>query len=172
MISSFRRSDSGATAVEFALVAVPLGLVLFAIIEVSLMLAAQHQLQSATDTMAGMIRSGKVTADMPEPQFREQFCNEASLLRNCESAINIDIRSAPRFSALAEEMPDPLTVGPQSSGGGYQSSYQPGGPERPGSLIVTYDWQFFGPLDMFGNLPDLPRTRRISGLAIYKNESF
>jgi hypothetical protein len=25
---------------------------------------------------------------------------------------------------------------------------------------------------MFGNLPDLPRTRRISGLAIYKTESF
>jgi hypothetical protein len=25
---------------------------------------------------------------------------------------------------------------------------------------------------MFGNLPDLPRTRRISGLAIYKNDAF
>jgi len=131
MMSRFRHSENGATAVEFALVAVPLGLVLFAIIEVSLMLAAQHQLQGVTDAMARMIRSGKVTAKVQEPQFREE-----------------------------------------SSGEAYQSSYQPGGPERPGSLIVTYDWEFFGPLDMFGNLPDLPRTRRISGLAIYKNDAF
>lgn len=170
MTSRFRHSENGATAVEFALVAVPLGLVLFAIIEVSLMLAAQHQLQGATDAMARMIRSGIVTAQMQEPQFREEFCTQASLLRNCQASINIDIRSAPRFSALAQEIPNPLLVGPQSSGEAYQSSYQPGGPERPSSLIVTYDWEFFGPLDMFGNLPDLPRTRRISGLAIYKND--
>jgi Flp pilus assembly protein TadG len=172
MMSRFRRSENGATAVEFALVAAPLGLVLFAIIEVSLMLAAQYQLQGATDAMARMIRAGEVSAQMQEPQFREEFCTQVSLLRNCREDINIDIRNAPRFSALAEEIPDPLLVGPQSSGEAYQSNYQPGGPERPGSLIVTYDWKFFGPLDMFGNLPDLPRTRRISGLAIYKSETF
>ncbi|MFM8747111.1 MAG: TadE/TadG family type IV pilus assembly protein [Aestuariivirga sp.] len=168
----FRRSESAATAVEFALVAAPLLFLLFAIIEVSLMLAAQHQLQSATDAISRLIRSGKVTAEMQAPQFRAKFCSQASLLSNCEDAINIDLRSAPRFSDLAQEMPDPLAVGPQTPGGAYQPSYQTGGPEQPGSLIVTYDWQFFGPLDMFGNLPEFPRTRRLSGLAVYKNGSF
>ncbi len=173
----FWRSESAATAVEFALVAAPLLLLLFAIIEVSLMLAAQSQLQNAADAMSRLIRTGEVTAadgsiKMAEPDFRGELCAKVSLLRNCETGISLDIRNAARFADLAAMLQDPLAIGPQSSGESYASRYEPGGISRAGSLIVTYDWEFLGPLGVFGNLPQKSGARRISARAVYKNESF
>lgn len=177
MAAKFGHSASGAAAVEFALVAAPLALVVFAIIEVSLMLATQYQLQSATDAMSRLIRSGQVSARdgsllIGEAQFRDDFCSRISLIRNCRDSINIDLRNAPRFADLAREMPDPLAVGPRQSGETYQSRYTPGGTTMPGALIVTYDWNFIGPLDVFGNLAGMPGVRRLPALAVFMNEAF
>lgn len=78
------RENKGATAVEFALVAVPFTFLLIGIIEMSLMFAAGANLHSATSDAARLIRTGQaqMAAD-PEQAFRDKLCERVDTLLNC-----------------------------------------------------------------------------------------
>lgn len=172
MPRAFRRSESGATAIEFALVAMPLLVLLGAIIEISLMLTAQSELQHATETATRLVRTGS-TSIASEQDFRAAVCSRVVLIPGCAGVINVDVRNADTFNALAAVAPIPRDVGPSTESGSYSSVYQPGGSARPGRVVVTYDWSFIFPfLGVFGNLDDIPGTRRIYGLTVFMNEPF
>lgn len=176
MPKRFRRSESGATAIEFALVAMPLLMLLGAIIEVSLMLTAQFELQHAVENTARLIRTGGVAARVPpmsENDFRSVVCSRVVLVRDCAASIHFDLRNSTSFANLAAVATEPRNVGPQNQGDIYISVFQPGGSDRPGRLVVTYDWSFVFPfLGVFGNLPNIEGSRRIYGLAVFMNEPF
>ncbi len=173
-----RRSESGAAAIEFALVAMPLIILLGAIIEISIMLVAQFELQHAVETATRQIRTGAVTqADgtpiLDESAFRSLLCSRVVLISNCAAAINIDVRNADSFTALATVMPQPIAVGPANGVGTYTSTYQPGGSSRRGSVVATFDWSFVFPfLGVFSNLSGKTDSRRIYGLTVFMNEPF
>ncbi|MGE4314272.1 MAG: TadE/TadG family type IV pilus assembly protein [Pseudobdellovibrionaceae bacterium] len=91
MISSLRRfffRTEGATAVEFALVAVPFTFLLMGIIEVSLFFAASAVIQGATTDAARLIRTGQVQNSEnqdPEEMFAEKLCDAASVFAKCDN---------------------------------------------------------------------------------------
>ena len=173
-----RGSESGAAAIEFALVAMPLIILLGAIIEVSIMLVAQFELQHAVETATRQIRTGAVTeADgtpiLDESDFRSLLCSRVVLISNCAAAINIDVRNAADFASLEAVMPQPIDVGPENGVGTYTSTFEPGGSARPGTVVATFDWSFVFPfLGVFSNLSGNTDSRRIYGLTVFMNEPF
>lgn len=100
--SRFARADSGATAVEFALLAVPFFALLFAMVEVSILYFATANLDSVVSEAGRMIRTGQVQASgMTEAQFKDYVCGELTLINDCQANLRIDVRNFTSFGSVS-----------------------------------------------------------------------
>src|SRR5262245_47977112 len=86
------RENHGAAALEFALLAIPFFLIVFALIETVLAFMGEQLLTSAADTMARKIRTGEITFSdstaatyKSEEQFRQAFCDEIAIMLSCSA---------------------------------------------------------------------------------------
>lgn len=86
-VKKWIKEDRAATAVEFALVAVPFTYLLMGIIEMSLMFGGMSTLDAATNDAARLIRTGQVqqTNGDPEEMFRDKLCESAQIFLNCSN---------------------------------------------------------------------------------------
>lgn len=98
-VRNWVREERAATAVEFALVAVPFTYLLIGIIEMSLMFAAMSTLDAATNDASRLIRTGQVqqTNGDPEQLFRDKLCEKAQSFLNC-SNIQYEVINMEGFS--------------------------------------------------------------------------
>jgi Flp pilus assembly protein TadG len=176
-LSRYRRSENGATAVEFALVAGPFFYVLGCICETGLMLFTEYVIQNSVQEAARMVRTGQVTAGdgsilIAGSDFKNQICEEVSIIIDCQGKVSVYVNNAATFASLTSTIADPLTVGKQANGSAYVPVYQPGAQLRAATVIATYDWDFAFPfMDFLGNIGD-GSERRLYGLAIFRNEPF
>jgi Flp pilus assembly protein TadG len=101
-----RRCRSGATLVEFSLVALPLLLLILATFELGFIYWANHELENATSDAARMVRTGQVQAgNLNQSQLKTELCNRTALLVGCLSRVRLDIRSAATFNAISPPQP-------------------------------------------------------------------
>ena len=179
-LSRLRRSESGATAVEFALVAGPFFFVLGCICETGLMLFTEYVIQNSVQEAARLVRTGQVAAAdgsviMSESDFKTQICAEVSVIVDCAGKVSVYVNNAATFTSLMTTVGAasfPLSVGQAADGTAYASVYSPGGQLRAATVVATYDWDFAFPFMSFlGNFRG-GEVRRISGLAIFRNEPF
>jgi Flp pilus assembly pilin Flp len=179
-LQRFRRCEAGTTAIEFAIIAPVLFLLLGAICEAGAFLLIQNSLQAAAESAARQIRLGKVGSStvggalnqMNIAQFKAVVCAKLTV-SNCSGRIHIDLQKASSFAGLANKMPSKIEdVGPQN-GGSYSEVFDPGGPGEQGSLIITYDWSFVFPMlgPLLGNVGGSPNIRRLYGVSVFENES-
>lgn len=157
--SSFRllrkmgRSRDGAAAIEFAILAVPYFLIVFAIIETFVAFAAEQLITNAVNNMSRELRTGMITANMNRPtdkdrtEFRRAFCDEISILIRCSEAeianpekLYLDVRSFPEFKDIPNVIPRASNaafadIDPSSFG------YAPGGPQSINIMRAYYRWQ-------------------------------
>lgn len=136
----------GATAIEFAFLAIPFFMIIFAILETFFALIAEQVISSATDTMARRLRTGQISQNITAAEFRAQFCHEASAIISCSadeidnpSKLYIDLRSFNKFSDIPKDVP--LTA--HSTGHDLDSSqlgFNPGGPGSINMLRIYYRW--------------------------------
>jgi Flp pilus assembly protein TadG len=94
------RSRSGSAAIEFALVAPVLFLMLFGIIECGVIYFGTSALQNATDDAGRLVRTGQAVG-WTEDQFKTQICSEMSGLLStatCKTNLQIDMREYSSFS--------------------------------------------------------------------------
>jgi len=104
-LTRFRRSQSGATAVEFGLLAMPFMMLMAAIIETAMMLWTSQVLEesvsvAARSLLTGMSRTeyaGATPAANTEA-FRQKVCDNATALIDC-AKLKIDVRSYGSFAA-------------------------------------------------------------------------
>jgi Flp pilus assembly protein TadG len=174
----FRRSSSGATAVEFAMVAGPFFYVLGCICETGLMLFTEYVLQNSVQEAARLVRTGQVmdaagtTVTMTSSDFKLKVCDDVSIIIDCAGKVSVYVNSADTFAALTATIPDPVDVGVASNGAAYKVVYTPGAKLKAATVIATYDWDFAFPfMDFLGNIGDGSK-RRLYGLAIFRNEPF
>ena len=100
--SRFTRADSGATAVEFALLGAPFFALLYAMIEVSILYFATANLDSVVAEAGRLIRTGQVqSSGMSEAQFKDYICGELSLISDCQANLRIDVRNFTSFGSLS-----------------------------------------------------------------------
>jgi Flp pilus assembly protein TadG len=171
----FRRDSSGATAVEFALIAPLFFTMLFVIAETGLMLFTEYVLQTSVQEAARLVRTGQAqSAGMAAGDLKNKVCRLASIIINCNANVTVYVASANDFSALKTAMPSYLGVGKKADGTPGPTSFQCGGPNSAVGMIITYDWNFHVPyfMSFLANMSGNTKTRRLVGFAMFKNEPF
>lgn len=173
----FRRclkGQEGATAIEFAFVITPLIFMIGSIFELGLVQFTQFQIQNGVQDAARTIRLGPPAgatgaALLPlQADLKAQICRNVVFIRNCATAINLEVVHAATFVDLSPDVNDLIDVGSVPT-----PAYLPGGSNTVGSVIATFDWQFIFPLmTVFANISGNPPKYRLGGSLIFKNEQF
>lgn len=144
IVARFRRAETGATAVEFGLLALPFLFLIFAIIEIAMVFWTSEVLDTAVTNAARAIYTGefqsdssnanKSSADM-QATFKSKVCANVAALFNCSTDVAVDIRKVDSFGSATP--PSPVVSGKyDTSGYGYQTV----GPKQIG--IVTASLQY------------------------------
>lgn len=159
------RCRSGATAVEFAIVAPAFIALLFAILQTALVFFAQQILQTATTQAARLIMTGQAqSASYSAAQFQQAVCANATALFNCAN-LYVNVQTFSSFSSVT--MLNPISNGKFSSS---NMSYSPGGTGDIEVVQVFYLWPVYtGPLGF--NLSNANgSTRVLVATAAFRNE--
>ena len=175
-----RERQNGVTAIEFAIVAPVLFLLLMGLAEMSLLIYVKAKVMRSAELGAREIRTLKVGPTDNRPTTGNQMtaqdftkdviCQKFANKDECVSRISVDVRNDDTFAALRGKLPANLKdVGPDAA---YTEEFKPGGPGKMGSLIVTYDWQLFTPglTFMFANVPGMEGISRLTAISVYRNE--
>lgn len=169
----FRKSESGATAVEFSMVAFPFFMLMGCISETGVMLFAEYSIQIGVQDAARSIKTGQAqTASLSATAFKAKICDTAGVVFDCQGGLTVYVKPATTFTVLETTMPNYLNVGAKPDGSPNPTSYDCGGPSQAAGVIATYDWDFTMPFMTFlGNING-GEKRRLVGIAIFQNEPF
>jgi Flp pilus assembly protein TadG len=171
---AFIRDSKGATAVEFALIAVPFLALIAGLIQVFLLLFAQSVLENAVRVSARQILTGQVqtqdaglSSAAAMAAFHQTVCNNANVLFTC-TGLMVDVEVANNWSSANVAMPT-LTY---DSNGNVNNTWQFNS-GNAGDIVVVrvmYNWPlFFGPLAFnWGNQAN--GSREIMASAAFQNE--
>lgn len=165
----FFRQPSGATAVEFGLIAVPFFFLKMAIIETALVFWAGQLLESGVAETGRMIRTGQVQSQgLGAGDFRALLCNELVVMFDCDGRLEIDVQRAASFDAADLARPAVDAAGNFSGGFGFD----PGVGSETVIVRAFYRWpvlfNFFGldAADIGG------RQRLLMATTAFRNEPF
>ncbi len=167
ILRRLRADNSGATAIEFGIIALPFFALLVALIEVSLVFFANFSLDSAVDEASRLVRTGQAqTQGLSETQFKQSICNNATGLQNCMGNLKLDVQRFNNFSGVT--MPGPLDAGGELRN---DFTFDLG---TGGDVIVVrafYVWDLIASFPgSLGNMPD--GGRLIIATAAFRNELF
>ena len=163
---SFLRNPSGATALEFGLVAAPFLAILIAILEAALIFFAQQVLQTSTTNAARLIMTGQAqNGNLTQPQFKQDVCNDAAVLFSC-SGIYVNVQTFSSFSSMTQL--NPLQSGVFNSG---TMNYAMGTSGDIMLVQVFYQWPvILGPLNFI--LANDGSNKLLVGTAVFRNEPY
>ncbi|MCC2613283.1 TadE/TadG family type IV pilus assembly protein [Neorhizobium petrolearium] len=138
------RSRDGAAAIEFALLAIPYFIIIFAIIETFIAYTGEQLVGNAVDTMARRIRTGIITAgNTNSTEFRRAFCDEVSIMIKCSEAeigtpnkLWLDVRSFTDFL----DVPDSVPLTPDGDLDTSAFAYSPGAQKTINMVRAYYRW--------------------------------
>ncbi len=170
LLRAFKKRNDGATAIEFAMVALPFFALLFGIFEVALVYFGTYTLENAVEQVAREIRTGQAqTAGMTRSQFITKVCAKVAALANCESKLQVDAQAWPTFgamnpgSALGQNGDlDPSKVTSWNLGQG-------------GDVVLVrayYPWDLIGRIPGVGLSNQSDGSRLLSAMATFRNEPF
>ncbi|MBP2442894.1 TadE/TadG family type IV pilus assembly protein [Rhizobium leguminosarum] len=184
------RSREGAAAIEFALLAIPYFLVIFAILETFVAFAAEELVSNAVDTMSRKMRTGQITynlgrtTDMNRTQFRQAFCDEISILIRCStnevatpSKLYVDVQTFSSFSAIPTTIPK-LSTDKYADLNTAAFKYAPGGAGTINMVRAYYRWEIITDLvrpyitTIRPSDGSMPRDYLIVATAALQNEQY
>lgn len=163
------REPSGATAVEFGLIAVPFFFLMMAIIETAMVFWAGQLLESGVSQSGRLIRTGQVQSQgMDEQGFRTVLCGELGVMFDCDGRLAIDVQRVERFDDAD------LTRPPVDADGNFNGTFgfDPGTGGQTVIVRAFYRWpilfNFLG-LDA-GDIGG--RQRLLMATTAFRNEPF
>ena len=146
LFGRFARGRDGSTAIEFAALAIPFSLLVFAILECCISFAAQEVMTNATDSVARQLRTGQIkAADTSASQIKNLICAKLEIMvaKGCPG-LEVDLRTKGSFAELAKAKFDiqnkkiVLLTDGKAETGGYQ--FQAGLATQKSMLRVFYKW--------------------------------
>jgi Flp pilus assembly protein TadG len=166
----YRQSESGVTAIEFAMVAPPFFALMLAIFEVGIMLFSEYVIEHGVGKAARMIRTGEVqTADMTVTEFKELVCGNLAGFLDCANDLHVDVRKFDDFDDIV--LPAPLDADGELTDDVTSDAYDPGEPYEVVVVRVYYTWSLFTPgLSHMSNMAD--GQRLLAAGAAFRNEPF
>jgi len=172
------QDESGATAIEFAMVALPFFLLVFALLEISLRFFAGQVLETAVADAARMIRTGQAQAQgFDLVTFRGEICNGVSSLMTCDpdgngdGGFRIDVRTYADFSSV--DLSNPIAGAPGAEVLDESSfAFNIGSGGEIVLVRVFYEWPSFVSFNgiRFGNLGN--GNHLLAATAAFRNEPF
>lgn len=125
--------------VEFALIALPLFILLFGTIEIGFVYWANSELENATAHGARLVRTGQVqNAGTGQAALKSEICSQAVILVDCTTRLRLDVRSASTFAALSLPVPLDGTGALKSDG---EFTFSPGARNEFFMVSAFYDWR-------------------------------
>jgi Flp pilus assembly protein TadG len=161
------RNRQGSAAVEFALIAGPFFLVLFAILEAALMFFAQQALETATQDTARMIMTGEAKS-YTQTQFTTALCTRLATFFDC-TGIRVASQSFANFAAITP-------FSPVDSSGNFVANF-PYSTGASGTIMlvqVSYKWPLFvtGLGFNMANANGDSTHRLLTATAAFRNEPY
>lgn len=172
----YTSDKDGATAIEFALLAVPFMALLFSIVELAIVFFIGSTLNHAMSEAAREIRTGEFQQSCGgEAEFKTLVCGHMGSLGNCQANLRFDVQT----SATGEFEPGLLTPTPVAP--------DPSDPNEPNISANTYTnsgprdvvivrAQYYHPLSIpgtFTRLANQPGNNRvITSITAFRNEPF
>jgi len=181
----FRRDRDGGVAIEFAILAIPFFLLVFAIIETCVAFAAEQTLNYAVDKLGRQLRTGQITfntgeaTDITEKEFKTEFCNQLSIMIACgkdvDTRLFIDLKSYASFGAMPTKVPRKSGTWGDLDTTGF--TFNPGGSASINMLRAFYKWKVTADLvrPYITNIRDgssTPEYYLIVSTTAYRNEAY
>jgi Flp pilus assembly protein TadG len=127
----------GTVAIEFAFVAGPFLLMMFAVIELALVFLVSSSLDTASSQAARRIRTGEFqSAAQTEQQFKQGVCDRMTWLSgDCMEALVVDVRTYTNFTSITDPLLTPVA-------GSNKMSFSPGNKNfqaqaQPSTIVVV-----------------------------------
>ncbi|WP_237154055.1 TadE/TadG family type IV pilus assembly protein [Oryzibacter oryziterrae] len=93
LLPAFLRSKKGTTAVEFGILAVPFVLIIYFVLDVSMMYLADSLLDRSLHKVARQIKTGQAqTAGMTQTTFKSYVCSNMLSMFNCNDNVYINVQ--------------------------------------------------------------------------------
>jgi Flp pilus assembly protein TadG len=157
----------GATAVEFALVALPFVVLLGAILETALVFFAGIMMEHGLSQSAREIRTGQLQlAGGSSEAFRDSVCSRSAGLLRCER-LRIDVRTLESFGGATS-----LPVDENGMVDAGAISFLPGDPGEIVLVRAYYDWPLIMPNLGLGLANMAGNRRLLTATAAFRNEPF
>ncbi len=164
------QDKSGATAVEFSLVAAPFLALLVGLVQTAVVFLAGRELDEAVAQASRYILTGQAqNQSMTQAQFSNWVCQSIYALFNCNNLM-VNVQSFSSFASATTSAPT-LTFNAQGQVTNTWT-YNPGGPGDIVVVQVMYQWPIvLGPLGF--NLSNLSNgDRLLMSTAVFKNEPY
>ncbi|MEM6381505.1 MAG: TadE/TadG family type IV pilus assembly protein [Pseudomonadota bacterium] len=165
----FWRQPSGATAVEFGIIAVPFFFLKMAIIETAMVFWAGQLLESGVYEAGRQIRTGQVQErGVGAEDFRQLVCASAGSLFDCNDRLRVDVQRAVSFDDA--DLARPAVDGAGNFNGGFD--YTPGAGGETIIVRAFYRWPLL--FNFFGlDASDIGgRQRLLIATTAFRNEPF
>jgi Flp pilus assembly protein TadG len=161
----FRHESSGASAIEFAMLAAPVIWLLFAITEVGLVNFANYSLENGVTNAARLIRTGQAQQQsFDAAKFKTEVCKYISAPLQCDN-IKVDVRKFANFSSTQ------LTQA--NADGSVNTSFDPG---VGGDVVIVrgfYVWSVMAKLPRGVSMANMgDGSRLLTATAAFRNEPF
>jgi Flp pilus assembly protein TadG len=165
----FARDNRAASAIEFALVALPLFAILLAALQTAIVLMAEQELETAAEQAGRLVMTGQVTnvsgqtGYLTQAQFTTKVCSYLVALFNC-SNLMVNMQTASSFANASTSAPSYATLQQNTW------SYQTGSVGQVVVLQVMYEWPIIS--SVFGfNLANLSNgSRLLMATSVFQNE--
>jgi Flp pilus assembly protein TadG len=132
------RDQSGASLLEFSLIALPFLVLLYGTFEIAFVYWASQELEHAASHGARLVRTGQVQAKgLDQAQFTTELCSKTGLLVGCLTKLRLDVRSGKTFGDITP--PDPLDGSGALKGAG-EFTFSPGAANEVVLISAFYDW--------------------------------
>mgnify|MGYP000940128652 CR=1 FL=1 len=177
------KNQSGATAIEFALIAPLFFAFILGIMDIAVYFFVSGQLQHGVVQAARGIRTGNIAGQVIDPLdgtarevFRTAVCNEivTGMMGTCTSTVRVDVRSYNTFASIDVPSITQMDTGGNSDGfvDDGETVYNTGGPSCPvfvraffkhGTIIPGLEKLFAGVV---------PGTIYLTAATVFRNEPF
>ncbi len=163
-IQNFKKDVEGVVAIEFAFIGLPFFILLFSILEISLVFMAEINLAHATTETARRLRTNQAGIDTLN-QFKQDICSKVVFIPNCLSKVRVEVRTYPNFASIDTSY-DLNDDGSLNDNFLFDSV----GPGSVATVRTFIEWELFANIpDLgLGNLPN--NNRLVQGFAAFRSE--
>jgi Flp pilus assembly protein TadG len=173
VLRRFARHRSGATAIEFGMVAAPFLGLMFAVIETAMVFFAGQTLETTVADSSRLIMTGQAQGQgFSASQFKADVCARASMMFDC-SKLAVAVQTYTDFSKAQQDVGlDPKSL-VDTSGNFKTFPYNQGCPNEIVLVRVMYQWPVYVSMPGLDSLANVSAGKRmLLATAAFRNEPY